>query len=715
MNKRSRISKYDKTNNLMSDDFTDALTKKELKKFKKEQEKIKEEARRNENELKTIEEEIFREQLEKRKINNDSTATERLMNENNTTQELDMNSYVNRVIMPEDYEEKSKDKNSLNSFTNFILIITIICGLIYLGYSIYISNQLVDNIYTIINSSFITAIIILFSLSAMSNKNKLKKGFSILTSLIFIEFLAFNGLVSINYLKLPTQSVVKDFTNKSVNNVIKWAKENKVEVVQTTEYSDTVDENKIISQSAKANTLVKNIDKLEIVSSSGPNPGTVVNLKDMLGWSIDEVVKEIEKEKLINVNIEYEFSELTKDTVIDQSKKGVMHRSDDITIKLSLGNEEDLKPVNLIDLVNKKEFDATLWLKRNGIKYEITKEFSDSIKKGNVISSDPVKDTLVNQKETTLKLVISRGKKIVVPNLLTMSINKIVKWANKNNLNIIYNTAFDNKVKKGKIIGLSVKENDVIESDTDIYITISKGKLKMISYGKDDINKIRKFASTYDIKLNEIREFSKDVEAGKIISVSKKAGEGVQTGESIDVVISSGSKIIIPDFTNMDLNAAKDLCNKNKLDCSISYANSTKNKNKIIGQNKRSGSEVIEGTNVVLTVSNGIKPSRKSTTSTSTRTSSKTTTTNKNTSNTSTKPTSSCNKTKNLTLNLMAGDSAAKTKDGITNQNPGIKFKWIFVDQCPSTSADSGTVCSTSVEDGSAVSACDVVTITVVK
>ena len=165
----------------------------------------------------------------------------------------------------------------------------------------------------------------------------------------------------------------------------------------------------------------------------------------------------------------------------------------------------------------------------------------------------------------------------------------------------------------------------------------------------------------------------------------------------------------------MDLNAAKDLCNKNKLDCSISYANSTKNKNKIIGQNKRSGSEVIEGTNVVLTVSNGIKPSSKSTTSTSTRTSSKTTTTNKNTSNTSTKPTSSCNKTKNLTLNLMADDSAAKTRDGITNQNPGIKFKWIYVKQCPSTSADSGTVCSTSVPDGSNVSACDVVTITIVE
>jgi serine/threonine-protein kinase len=237
----------------------------------------------------------------------------------------------------------------------------------------------------------------------------------------------------------------------------------------------------------------------------------------------------------------------------------------------------------------------------------------------------------------------------------------------------------------------------------------------MISYGKDDINKIRKFASTYDIKLNEIREFSKDVEAGKIISVSKKAGEGVQTGESIDVVISSGSKIIIPDFTNMDLNAAKDLCNKNKLDCSISYANSTKNKNKIIGQNKRSGSEVIEGTNVVLTVSNGIKPSSKSTTSTSTRTSSKITTTNKNTSNTSTKPTSSCNKTKNLTLYLGAGSSSSETKNMTISQSPGVRFNWVLVDHCPNGSTDSGTVCSSSVPDGSNVSACDVVTVTIIK
>jgi hypothetical protein len=245
----------------------------------------------------------------------------------------------------------------------------------------------------------------------MSNKNKLKKGFSILTSLIFIEFLAFNGLVSINYLKLPTQSVVKDFTNKSVNNVIKWAKENKVEVAQTTEYSDTVDENKIISQSAKANTLVKNIDKLEIVSSSGPNPGTVVNLKDMLGWSIDEVVKEIEKEKLINVNIEYEFSELTKDTVIDQSKKGVNELAKSVSnlqSQMTLMNDDnyDLIKPKVLDNLEKAYDDLNILREQTLISEDDFKEFSDILDKAFTVldENDSIDETKIDIEELTSRV-----------------------------------------------------------------------------------------------------------------------------------------------------------------------------------------------------------------------------------------------------------------------------------------------------------------------
>ena len=108
--------------------------------------------------------------------------------------------------------------------------------------------------------------------------------------------------------------------------------------------------------------------------------------------------------------------------------------------------------------------------------------------------------------------------------------------------------------------------------------------------------------------------------------------------------------------------------------------------------------------------------STRSTTATNTRsTNSRTSTTNKTTNNTSTKPTTKCNSAKNLRLCLETGRDQYATQNRTISQSPGIKFKWIMVEYCPNGDSKPGNVCSSSVPDGSYVSACDVVTVTVVK
>lgn len=700
MDKNSRLSRYQE--DVMSDDFIDALSRKERKQFKKRQEQIKQDIIERTQELKNLENESFRKQLNKldnKKYDN----TEKIMNEKNIITRESNNNHQKPI---------KKKKSKLNAFTNIILIITILLGIIYLGYSIYISDKLVDQVYTILNSGFITAIIILFSLSVMFNKERTKKAFSILTAFIFIEFLGFNGLVNMNYIILPKQATVSDFTNKSINTVIKWAAANKIDVIQTQEYSDSVKENDVISQNIEANTLVKEINKIEVITSSGPNPETIVNLPDMVGWTVDEVVEEIENEKLTNVNIEFEFSNLTRDTVIKQSKSGAARRSDNITINFSLGLEEDLKPVKLINLINKTEFKAILWVKRNGIKYEITREFSDTVKKGKVISTNPKEGITIKQSETTLKIIISKGKKIIVPDLMNMSMDDIVKWATKNNINIIYNSDFDSTIKKGNIKAVSAKKDSIIEEGSSITITTSKGALKMINYTNTDIDKIRTFATTYRINLNETTQFSNEVESGKIISVSKKPGENVETGETIDMVISTGSSIKVPDFTGMTLSKAKSLCISNKLDCSISYTSSSKSKDIVLGQNKRSGSEVVEGTSVILIVSNGSSGSSNNyynannnyNYSNSSSNSSNTT----KPSPTPT-PTPTCNKTQfYIYPHHIAINYPTTTCTNVKSAYSGYKINCSYVN---SDSGKKGQILNSSSLNGKTISSCETITI----
>ena len=62
-----------------------------------------------------------------------------------------------------------------------------------------------------------------------------------------------------------------------------------------------------------------------------------VNIPDMIGWNIDDVVEVIKKNKMDHVTIDYEFrDDITRDEEFEQNKSGNMKRSDELKLKFSL-------------------------------------------------------------------------------------------------------------------------------------------------------------------------------------------------------------------------------------------------------------------------------------------------------------------------------------------------------------------------------------------
>lgn len=572
--------------------------------------------------------------------------------------------------------EKGKKKSKLQKLNVVISFLTIISSITYLLYILMLGNNLINQPFLIINSTCLVILTISFAITTLLIKTKPKRIMNGITNILLGSFIIFNLLVSADIVKIKTQEVIGDLTNKSINEIIKWTSQNNIKLKQTYEYSESIEENKIIAQDQKSDTLVKDIKTLSVIVSDGPNLESIVNIPNMIGWNIDDVIKKIKEKKLSNVQIEFNFSDLTKDTAYEQSRSGDMRRNEELILKFSLGNKENLKPVPLKDLVNMEEFDATVWLKRNGIKYEITYEFDEKIEKGKVISTNPIKETVIDQNTTTVKIIISKGKKIVAPDLTKMSLDEIAEWAIQNKVIISYDSEFSETIKKDQIIKVSIKKGDVIEENTEIYIITSKGALKMIDYKENDLESIRNFAKTYELTITETEEFSKDVEKGKVISVSHKPGDIINNGQNIEVIISLGSEIEIPNFVGMTIDKAKTECTKNELECTISYVYSTKTKNNVIYQNKTAGSKVTEGTNIVLTVSNGVAPASNNYTPS-------TPATTPSTPNTPTPPTTpskpqtpttpsipttpSCTE---YTLRLGAGSSIEQTKSIIQQLNP---------------------------------------------
>ncbi len=611
-------------------------------------------------------------------------------------------------------KETKKTTYKSNFLSAFLLFITMVLETCYLAYNIIYMVDEKNQLFLIINSVLLLVVTGSFGLGIFVKKDRSRRTMNVITSLLLVAAISFNILVTTNVINLPTKSVVLDFRNQQVIKAMRWANNHNINLTTKYEYSDEFKENTIMKQSVKPDTLTSKVKAMEVVVSNGPNYDLEVNIPDMIGWNIDEVVKIIKKNKLDNVTIDYEFKDdIKRDEEFEQNKSGNMKRSDELKLKFSLGKEEDLEPVKLKDLTEMEAFDATLWLKRNGIKYDVIYEYNDDIKKDHVIKTDPKAGTVIKQDEMKVKIYISKGKKIKAPDFTKMSLEEIEEWANQNHIKINYSSEYSSSVKAGKVIRASVKKGDSVDEGTTIHIITSKGPLKMISYGDNDVDKIRTFASEYGLQFVLNEEFNDNIEKGKIISVDKKPGQTLSQTETITVVVSLGKKRNIPNFIGMTRNEAKRACDNNGLSCTFNYAYSTKTKDTVIYQNKTAGSEVSEGTSVILTISNGKRPTS--------NTGGGNSSSNNSGGNTSSTPTSPPPKpepvcTPYTFLYGGTGSTGTQTYAMIkaTSNNKYLNIVPNYVTSCPNGNSTNGAICSSTIANGATATTCDTITVTIV-
>lgn len=403
--------------------------------------------------------------------------------------------------------------------------------------------------------------------------------------------------INISYLKS-----MPDFSNESLTSAVKWAKTNNINITQTYEYSDIIEEQNIIYQNVKAGTTLSKIKDLTLVVSDGADPNKEIVLKDMQGLTIDEVLDEIEKVYLNNVKIVYEDSEEKEDSLIKQSKIGTVARSDEITFTFSRGTSTK-NEVKLPDFVNMTKLRATAYLEKYKINYEFNDDYSTTVKKGNVIKQSIEKNKVIKVDSDKLTLTISKGKKIIVPDLKNMSLEDILNWVSKNKLKLEIEQSNDDTIKKGKIISTSVNKSDVLEERSKIKVTISKGSIKMKDF--DNLDDFKKWAEKNKINYQIEYESNNDIENGKIIRFSHKNNDVIKNNDTITVTISTGKETTIPNFVGLTKANIQKKCNSLEISCTFQYANSKEKKDIAIRQSLSSGSKVAVNTSISITLSNG--------------------------------------------------------------------------------------------------------------
>lgn len=524
---------------------------------------------------------------------------------------------IKNILFDDDIKKpkKIKKENNTNDIkkpkaANIFLSITYVAAIFLFIFLILDSANQINQIYQIINAFLILFIVTSFLVSFKKSFFKNKSFATVTTSLLVLITITFNGLYMTKVIKLPTQNFLPDFESKNLTKAINWTEENNIKTEQNFEYSDTEEKYSIISQSKKPETLTKNIKKVDFTVSNGPDYNKDVILTDMTNWNVDDVLKFIDNNFLNSVAINFEENlNIKKDTVISQSNTGNIKRNIALIFNVSLGDKNSLKPIKLKDLKNESLLHAEVYLGRNGILYELKYDFSNTIKKGNVITSSVKEGTTVKPDEK-ITLTISKGKEIKVPNLKNKTMSYITKWMVKNNIQINYKDRYDNNIKSGRVIESNYKEGDIIEEGTTVDIIFSKGPLVMKKF--DNINDFKSWADTNGIKYEIKEEFNEEIEKDKIIKTSIEEGKNINLEETITVYVSKGIAVKVPNFIGNSKSEVQKECDSLGINCTFKEEYSTKSSGKVINQSIAEGTQISKGDTITITIATNKKTSNNS-------------------------------------------------------------------------------------------------------
>ena len=372
---------------------------------------------------------------------------------------------------------------------------------------------------------------------------------------------------------------------------------NKIEV-----YGDNLEVGLVIGTSYIPGVEVSEVmTPVTVYISSGLNPDGVIDVEDLIGINVEDLVKEVEELKLTNVKYLFADDDINN-IVLKQSIVGEMKRSDEIVFTISRGDKSNLFELKMPDLMGLDREGAEELMNNSGLLFEIVTEPSKTVAKDLVISQSVKANEVVNPNTDGIEIVVSLGDEIRTIAFTGKELSVIEDWSKENGLKLEITEKFDEKIPSGFILGSNKKVGTLMKENGVIKLTVSKGPLEFKAVGT--LSALRDWGSKYDITINEVTEFSDTVAKGGIIKFSHKDGQIVKNDDYITVYISQGKELKIPNFVGMSKSEAVKACEN--LRCEFIYsANNDATKDTVLLQSKNANTSVVANTSITITLSPG--------------------------------------------------------------------------------------------------------------
>ena len=238
--------------------------------------------------------------------------------------------------------------------------------------------------------------------------------------------------------------------------------------------------------------------------------------------------------------------------------------------------------IKVEDFTGSRKENATAWIRQQGIETSgiiFKEEYNFDYDEGIIISQDPIKGKVTNKAKMTF--VISGGpdpeESITVPDLSSMDKEEISKWIKTNKLlSTKINTTYSDTVEADGFIEAKYSgcDEDSFTRGCTLKISISKGakpeeEIVMANFVKKTYAEFEAWATPKKIKLNKTESYSDTVDLGLIISQSVKENEKIKAGDTVNVVVSKGKGIKVPDFSTMSDSNINDWIQENNAYCKV--------------------------------------------------------------------------------------------------------------------------------------------------
>lgn len=209
------------------------------------------------------------------------------------------------------------------------------------------------------------------------------------------------------------------------------------------------------------------------------------------------------------------------------------------------------------------------------------------------------------------------GKEIEAPNFEGMTIQQAEEAAAGYDLKIREgDEVISEDVDKGLIVSQDPPAGEMVKTGSTITVNISKG------LGDDSVpdlrgkkqSELRDYLEAAGFKLGSVTTEASEEESGIVLSQSPGAGDEVEKGTPIDVVVSDGSKAkaVVPYLVGKSIGEAQSALRNAGLSMgSISYEySSTYAEGEVIWQQYDANAQLSKGSTVRVRVSKGAKPEK---------------------------------------------------------------------------------------------------------